>query len=219
VRLAASFAAVRLGVRNEARTLADALSDSPDENMRADAAYLIGRLHDHQALRRLKLAATREKSTKVLVHICAAMAELGDKDGLDALIQFSQGDLIARLVALQSLADLGDERATDALKFALNDQRSYLQMRLIAARGLGRLGSEAGYKTAADAIHYVSKDENDTMRVRTLAALALGEMHDARALGLLMVLAEDQSDMRVQVAAAYAISRIAGSSPLATQVP
>lgn len=210
VRLAAAFAAARTFDAQAAQTLRDALNDSPDENLRCDAAFLIGKLGDRRALRFLRFRTQREQSTKVLVHIYGAMAELGDSRAVDQLITYAQGDAVSRLIALQTLADLQQEIAREALLYRMGQAEDYLEARLIAARGLGRLGSDAGYRLALDATRHVAKDPTDTMRIRSLAALALGAIGDPRALPALLTLAEDQSDARVQVAACYAICQIVG---------
>jgi len=208
VRLAAAAAACRLGDTNAARTLVSTLNDHPDEFLRADAAFLIGKVGEPAAIARLQWAARREKSTKVLVHIYAALARLEERTAIHRLINYAQGDTASRIVALQSMCELNDERASDALLYRLNDARDYLVPRLIAARALGRLGSNAGYKLAAESLHHAAADLNETMSVRVNAALALGAIGDRRALPLLKSLAEAENDPRTQVAACYAICQI-----------
>lgn len=209
VRLAAAFAAVRVGDGGRAALLVEALNSHPDENLRADAAYLIGRVGDKRAVRRLRFAARRERSSRVLMHIYTAMASLGDEYGMDRLMEAAvSSDIISRLVALQGLAELGDERSRPALLIRFKADGDYVQSRLIAARGLGRLGSDDGYDLAVRNLRYKDSDENETMRVRSLAALTLGAIGDDRALPLLADLAANEDDPRTQVAACYAICQI-----------
>lgn len=209
VRLAASAASFRLGNRNSARLLLKTLREHQDENLRSDAAFLLGRLEDKGAIQHLKLAARREQSSKALAHIHAALAALGDRDGKDALVRsVVENNPIARLVALQALSERGDEFARDALLARLRQEGDYLQVRLLAARALGRIGNRDGYALASASLAFRGEDENETMRVRSLAALALGAIGDTAALPALQRLAEAEADARTQVAAAYAIVQI-----------
>lgn len=213
VQLAAAYAAYRCGGRDAGWQLAGALRTHADENVRADAAFLIGKLGEPEAVAHLRLAATNDKSSKVRVLAIAAMARLGDREGIERLIQVAQGDATSRIVALQSIAELATERMRDALLFALSKGPSdeYLENRLIAARGLGKLNDKSGFDLAFWALthrHTDANDEEKDTRVRVLAAMALGDVGDARALGELEKLAASQDDARVQLAASYAICRI-----------
>ncbi|TWT45162.1 HEAT repeat protein [Phycisphaerae bacterium RAS1] len=214
VRLGAAYAVYRMGDFPQAEILAKTLSDNPDEGLRADAAWLIGRLREPAAAKRLRRALrekVNEKSSKVTVQTYAALAACGDDEALDRVIAFVQGDPISRLLALQCLAEIGHERAREAMTFVLRDPEEYLEARLLAARGLGRLRSNMGMKLALDSTRFTSSDREDpeqTPRVRRLAAMALGDIGDPAALGALRTLAESSDDQRIQVAASYAICRI-----------
>jgi HEAT repeat protein len=208
VQLAAAFALYRCGESSHGRMLVATLNDSPEEAMRSDAAYLIGRIGDPKAVARLRAALKREKSNRVIVHILTAMALLNDRDGLEALIDYAQFDSVSRLLALQGLAELGNPRGRDVLMLRFNDKNDYVQTRLLAARGLGRIGVDDGYRLAMDSLDHKEADADETMRVRSLAALALGAIGDKRALPALQRLAESETDMRTQVAACYAIGQI-----------
>lgn len=213
VRLAAAFAAHQCGDTNQAGTLVGTLNDHPDEKVRAEAAYLIGELGEPKALRRLKLAARRENSSYVVVHIESAMAKLGDRASLDRLVQYAlKSDAVTIVLALQTLIELADPGTQDTLKYRLYNKADYLQTRLMAARGLGKLGIDDGYKPALKALAYETADENETMQVRENAALALGAIGDPRALPALRQLAEMEDDPRTQVAACYAICQIVRAS-------
>jgi HEAT repeat protein len=213
VRLAAAFALYRCGRKDAGRALSTALIDAGDENVRGTAADLIGKLQEPAAIKRLKAALRAPvnlKSNRVIVQIYAAMAMLGDKDAISSLNQYSQGDALARLVALQALADLAPQESREALRYRFSKQDEYIEHRLIAAQGLGRMGSKDGFELALANTVYASKDPEDTQaawRVPALAAKTLGEIGDRRALGRLRQMAEDD-DPRVQVAACYAICRI-----------
>jgi HEAT repeat protein len=216
VRLAAAFAAARLGDTSQVAKLVHALEKSSDENMRSDAAFLLGKLGEKRLLKRLAAAQRirqNEQSNRVLVHILGARAELGDRQALQQLAAFTRGDSVSRILALQMLSELAVPEARPALAFTLNDKDEYLEPRLIAARGLGRLGLRSGYALARNALNFEGKnkdDPNETARVRSLAALALGGMRASEALEALRDLCANSSDERIQVAAATAICEIVG---------
>ncbi|MGE0480845.1 MAG: HEAT repeat domain-containing protein [Phycisphaerae bacterium] len=207
VRLAAAYAAYRLGEASAAQTLIDALSGSADENLRSDAAYFIGKLGEPRAIKRLKSFAG-DKSKKVVIHVYMAMAMLGDEDAVARLVEYAQGDLVARMLALQGLVETTSERAREALLYRVSPVEEYIQARLLAARGLGKLRSGVGYQLATQQLSYNGKDETETYGVRSLAALALGAIGDARAIPLLVRAAETEDDARTQIAICYAICQV-----------
>jgi HEAT repeat protein len=208
VRLGAAYAAYRCGEKNAGAELAGALRDSPDEKIRADAAWLIGRLGDRGALVRLRNASGRELSPYVITYIHGAMAALGDVEMVDRVIQYVlKSDNITRLVSLQTLCDVADPRATRALLYRLNDKSDFLQTRLLAARALARVGSRAGFDLALASLTETRPDAVETRSIRCNAALALGEIGDRSALSALGNLAETDSDAQTQVAACCAITQ------------
>lgn len=216
VRLAAAFAAYRCGQHGYGRMLLRALTDNPDENLRADAAYLIGRLGDPDARPALRAALSypaNRDSNRVLLHLQWALAMLGDEAAAEYLIGSTLRD-VASADALLIVADLGHPEAEDALRFRMRASSApHVEPRLVAARGLGKLGNRDGFDLAAEMIRYVDtrphpEDPDRQMRIRSLAAHALGEIGDPRALPLLRQLAAQSTDERLQVAACYAICKI-----------
>lgn len=219
VRLAAAFAATRCGAQGYARVLAETLTDSPEQALRAEAAALIGRLGDPKAKRWLKMAATLEsnqRSDRVLLAIHGALARLGDEDGIRRLVLYSRGKTAERTEALLILADLEHQRLRDDLLYALmGPEEEYVEARLIAARALGKLGFADGYGLAMQMLEYDDPNPNPSPRnpdrtfpVRSLAIHALAEIGDPQALPALRKIAADPEDPRLQVAASYAICRI-----------
>lgn len=208
VRLAAAYALYRCGTRGAAETLVRAMNSAADEHVRADAAFLIGRLGERKAIKRLRLATVREQSNLALAHIHAALAQLGDREMRRRVIRYVlEADTITRTIALQTLIEMEGREARDALRYRLANQ-DYLVTQLMAARALGRLGSAEGYDLALKHLNHAAGDPTEQMGIRVNAALALGDIGDPRALGALERLASDQSDPRVQVAAALAICEI-----------
>lgn len=209
VRLAAAYAAYRIGDRAAGAELASALRENTDEKIRADSAWLIGKLGDRAALGRLRNAAARETSPYVVTYIHIAMAALGDDGMLDRVIQYTlKSDNITRLVSLQGLTDLADPRGRRALLYRLNDKTDFLQTRLLAARALGRIGVQDGAALATASLSESRSDAVETMTVRSNAALALGAIGGRAALPALGKLAETDADPQTQVAACCAIVQI-----------
>lgn len=210
VRVAAAFAAYRCGDVNTAGPILEsAVRDNPDEKLRGETAYLIGKLGDSAALARLRKTADRDPSGLVVTYAQSAMALLGDQAMVSRLIEYAlKADVETRLIALQTLAEIGEPRAVKALKYRVDDKSDYLATRLLAARALGVMAHDAAYKLALQSLTHKDADPVETVRVRALAALALGAMGDAKALGALRTAAETETDPRVQVAACDAILNI-----------
>jgi len=214
VRLAAAFALARGGDPLQVQALFRALNDDPEEKVRHEAAHLIGLLEEPRAVKRLRGALrvrANERSNVVRLEILSALARLGDEEGKRRLLEYAQGDALSRLLALQSLAELGFPESRDVLSYHLNAQEDYLLHRLIAARGLARLGSDAGYGLALKSTRYSGVDPgdpDDAYRVRFNALLVLGEIGQPRALPVLKQVAESDADPRLQAAACYGICYI-----------
>jgi HEAT repeat protein len=219
VQLAAAFCACRCGQDGYARLLVEALTSAPEENLRCDAAALLGRLKEPRAKKWLQSALhapANRKSKPVTLAIQGALAALGDTDALHELINYSQGDAATRSIALLLLADLGNPEARDALRYRLlSPMEDYVEARLIAARGLGKLGYRDGFDLAMRNLNFRDANSNPspenparTYPLRSMAIHALAEIGDPRALAPLRAIAADQSDPRLQVAASYALQRI-----------
>ncbi len=222
VQLAAAYAAARCGKDGYVRVLVNTLMTAPAENLRADAAGLLGRLGDKRAVRWLRSAGRQpnnDKSKPAKLAINAALAALGEDDAVQELVRASQGDAESRADALLLLADLGHPDGRDALRYRLAAEQEYLEARLIAARGLGKLGDAAGFELALANLNY--RDPNDkvatdnpdpTYPVRSMAVHALAEIGDMRAIPPLRQLAAAEDDARLQVAACYALCKILNTS-------
>jgi HEAT repeat protein len=219
VRLAAAFAACRCGQDGYARVLIRAVTDAAEENVRAEAAGLLGRLGEPRARKWLTAAAelpANKRSKPVLLAIYGGLATLGDRGALQELISYSQGDAATRSIALLLLADLGRPDARDALRYRLlSDSEDYDEARLIAARGLGKMGVRDGYALALELLDFTDPNRNPTpenpartFAVRSMAIHALAEIGDPRALPALRRVAETAQDARLQVAACYAICKL-----------
>lgn len=217
VRLGAAFACYRLGRKQAARILIDALNNAADERVRAEAAWLLGKLGQPRAVTQLNYAAAREESSYVAVHIDSALALLGNNQARERVIEYSlKSDTVTITLAMQTLIELKTPAAREALQYRLYDPATYLTVQLLAARALGALGSQEGFDHALKHLNHVvdhermSDDERAaaTTQVRVAAATALGEMRSARALEALRAVAENETEPRIQIAAAWAIVTI-----------
>jgi HEAT repeat protein len=225
VRLAAAFALYRYGDTQQAKLLVSTLEGDADESVRSEAAHLIGLLGERRAIKHLQVALRRkanEASPRVLMLIETALARLGDPEAVRRLMNDAQGAPATRVLALQGLAEVGPPAAREALQYRMGPAEDYIVPRLIAARGLARLGDRTGYDLAMQNIAYVGKDPKDpdeSMRVRTNAALVLGELGDPRALPALADLAEKANDPYVQIAACCAIGQIVNRTEHSAAAP
>jgi HEAT repeat protein len=219
VRLAAAFAGYRCGKQGAARLLVAALLESPQATERAEAARLMGMLEDPQAIPTLRRALEddlNQESPRVRIAIYGAMARLGDEDALRRLVLYSRGDTAERTEALLILSELEFARVRDDLVFALlGPEEDYLEARLIAARGLGKLGFGEGYDLAYESLTYEARAAHageqvaaQTFAVRSLAIHALAAIGDPRALPALREIAANGENPQLQVAASYAICKI-----------
>ncbi|HUN81652.1 MAG TPA: HEAT repeat domain-containing protein, partial [Phycisphaerae bacterium] len=170
--------------------LGNFLRSHPDPRVRANAALAIGRLKEASFTPLLQLALKQEQKDLVKMQIREALSMLGDKHAQEELI-FSAHSAAAdqAKVALMFLADTRADRAEEVFHFRLfhADQP---EIRLEAARGLGRLGIDAGYDVAAAYLFFNSPQrrrddpaEQQVARVRALAALALEAIGNPEALG------------------------------------
>lgn len=118
-------------------------------------------------------------------------------------------------MALQALAATGDAKFTDTYRYKL-ETATHRETQLAAARGLGLLGHDDGYRLALatlSAPNPTVKDVNDPpagqrLRLELLAAAALGAFGKEESLPELSRIIEKHSDPRVQLAAAKAILEI-----------
>ncbi len=199
-RTAALFALHRLGDKTLSQQLAEATA-SPDPVVRANAAVALGFTEEPSAANALA-PLLGDPDGNVVLNAAEALWRLGDDRGLNPLIvatvnQYADDNVIGTL----GLSTRRDPRAMQAMMGKLTDD--YVEVRLAAARGLGRVGSDAGYGVAQEAIA-----EGNPLQ-RGLAALAFGDIGRADAQPLIAPLL-DAKDPNVRLAAATAILQLAG---------
>ena len=215
VKAAAVFALHRLGNTSHTARLAWFLRDHPDAAVRRNAALILGRLGEPGAIP-LLAGVVGCRDDALHAQALEALVLLGNKEAVQQMtFVANSGDGPQEVFALNALAMTGDHSLTKTFEYRLAEGM-YLETRLAAARGLGELGSSAGLEVALEGIRFdkprsgLENDpaENQLMRTRQLAATALGAIGDPAGLVPLAERLEDNSDSRVQIAAARAILRI-----------
>lgn len=216
-RAAAIYALHRSGDAGYTSELARLLLETRDAAVKANVALILGKLGDASALPLLR-RALREDRLGVDYEIVEAAAALGDTRALQQLVAYTYGGAADRQVlALLALGRSGKPEVLEACRYHLKNGE-YLEVRLAAARALGMLGYDDGYDVALDALDFneprrdVPNDPpaNQIQRIRVMAARALGAIGRKEALPALQRALEDQSDPRIQLAAATAILEILG---------
>ena len=179
VRLAADYAIVMLGgPKSYARQIRAALTGN-DQQIRANAAFLLGKIGDKDVLPLLyKLIQDEASDDKVRLNAIEAIARLGDekiyKKLLATLISAYADD---RVFGIRAMGALGTSQAKDSLFTMLKDDVP--EVRLMAAEQLGYLGDSAGEKVVVNALtHDVSAatDQEAKAQIQTLAAMAIGQI-------------------------------------------
>lgn len=215
VQAAAIFALHRVGDASHTARLASLLKEDGDLAVRRNAALVLGRLGEPGAV---SLLAGVVNCADDALHFQAleALALLGNKQAVQQLtFVANSGNGPQEVFALNALAMRRDPELRKTFEYKLAEG-AYLETRLAAARGLGELGSADGLKVATEGIRFnqprrgLENDppENQLMRIRQMAANALEAIGDPAGLVPLAERLEDNSDPRVQVAAAKAILRI-----------
>lgn len=177
-----------------------------NSSARLQAAYVLVRLKDSQAVEPLLKLLNIHPVGEVRWRAAALLGSLGDKRAVEPLIERLQSDEddVVRLSAVSSLGQLEDQRAFEPLLQALNDPD--WEVRSNAALSLGSLNDER----AVEPLIKMLGDKED--EVRAFAASSLGYLGDERALPALEWMAEHDSgatqDGPVKYDAARAIEKI-----------
>jgi HEAT repeat protein len=171
----------------------------PDERVRWEAAWTLGRIGDPRAVEPL-IQALGDPDERVRLGAALALGRIGDPRAVEPLIQ-ALGDPHGwvRLEAAVALREIGDPRAVEPLIQALGDPDEWV--RLGAAVALGRIGDPRAVEPLIQALG----DPDEEVRWR--AAWALGKIGDPRAVEPLIQALGDP-DAWVRLGAALALGRI-----------
>ncbi|MHC4742016.1 MAG: HEAT repeat domain-containing protein [Planctomycetota bacterium] len=178
VKIAASYAMVRLGSGKYKEVLRRAIG-STDQTVRANAAFLIGKSGDREALKLLYWAMQdADSADKVSYQAAESIARLGDDriyPKLWSMLISRYADV--RVTGVRAMGALGDQNAKDSLVKMLSD--NVLEVRLAAAEQLGKLGDKTGEPEVLDVFtrNLTSGMERGAQdRVYVLTALAIGRI-------------------------------------------
>jgi HEAT repeat protein len=215
VEAAAIFALRRCGRMPNLNPLAEMVL-SPDPEIRANAAMVLGRLGDptampmlRQAMRQTSPRVSRVRNRIVELQIAEAMVRLGDESAMDviraALFAPTEREGELTVLACMLSGELGDAAYAAALgDMAIRRGRRQepAEVRLAATVALARL--DPGRAPREVAVEYVSSCR---FQIRAQAASALG-WSPAPATGETLRAMLDDPNPMVQVAAAGAVLRV-----------
>jgi hypothetical protein len=185
---------------------------SIDQKVRANAAFLLGKIGDKSALSLLEGAIKDEASDdRVRLNSIEAIAQLGDEriyQKLWAMLISAYAD--DRVCGIQAMGALGSAGAKDAVMTMLKDDLP--EVRLVAAEELGKMGNNDGENVVLIALTkdlQEAQDQEGRDHIRTLAALAIGQIKTEVLKKYLPELIKNESQV-VRLAAAKAVFKCAG---------
>ncbi|MHC4194178.1 MAG: HEAT repeat domain-containing protein, partial [Planctomycetota bacterium] len=178
-----------------------------DQTVRANAAFILGRTGDINALKLLKWAQEdKNSSDKVRFQVLEARARLGDEEVLQKLwaIVYS-GYADDRIMGIRAMGTLGTSKARDILVTKLDD--NILEVRLAAAEQLGKFRDRTGEPEVLAVFENdltIGLDKQASERANVLAALAIGQIRTPALTKYLPQLLRNESKF-VRIAAAKAV--------------
>jgi hypothetical protein len=206
VKIAACYAMVKLGSAKYKEVLRRAIG-STDQTVRANAAFLIGKSGDRDALKLLYWAMQdNDSADKVKYQAAESIATLGDDriyPRLWSMLLSVYADV--RVTGVRAMGSLGNQDAKNALITMLGDK--VLEVRLAAAEQLGKLGDSAGEPEVLDVFTRKLTSGMEPAareRVNVLTSLAIGRIATPKLMEHLPDLLNDNSKA-VRIAAARAV--------------
>jgi HEAT repeat protein len=208
IKMAAAYAMMKLGDAQYYKVFRDQVT-SEDQTVRANAALLLGKSGQKDAVRFLYWVLQRPDSAdKVVFQALESIALQHD----ERIYQRLWSRLISkyaddRLLGIRAMGALGTEQAKNAIITMLDD--NILEVRLAAAEQLGKLGEPIGEATVAAVFEknlLAEMDAEGKYRVKVLTALAIGEIRSEALDKHLPPLLADASNP-VRLAAAKAVMR------------
>jgi HEAT repeat protein len=206
VRLAAAYAISKLIPGAPAEQFRTAMSGT-NQQVRANAAFLLGKIGDKSALPLLYEAIKDESSDdRVRLNSVESIARLGDEriyEKIWTLLISAYAD--DRVFGVRAMCALGNTQARDDLVRMLKDDLP--EVRLVAAEQLGMLGDTTGEKIVLDALTRdvaAATDQEGRARISTLAALAIGQIRTPALKKFLPELLKNEYEF-VRLAAAKAV--------------
>ena len=150
-KIAAAYALAKLGDKRNVPIIHEALT-STDQNLKANAALLLGKLGNKDDIAVLyKVLGDVTASDAALFQAAESIAALGDAGIYSRLwtmlISKHPDD---RIIGVRAMRALGTAQAKEAILTMFYDE--VLEVRLVAAAELGKLGDSSGYTEVVDAI-------------------------------------------------------------------
>jgi HEAT repeat protein len=199
-RVAGIFALHQLGITTYSHDL-EKLASDPSPYVRGDAAIVFGLIGDKSAIPWLQNMLHRDTEVNVRLQAAEALWRMGDELGEDALIQGTVSNFASdQAICALALAEPRDTQLLGNVEGLFNND--YLEVRLVAARAAGMLGSDIGYGIAMEGAKSVDP------RQRSLSALAFADIGRSDSQKYLAKLLKD-SDPDTRLAAAGALIAIA----------
>ena len=204
VQIASAYALVKLGKSKYSEMLYKAAMGN-DQDMRAKAVVLLGRLGDKKHLELLhKVMRDKTSSDIVKIQAAEAIANLGDKTIFQSklwplLISKHADD---KVIGISAMAALGTPEAQNAILTMLMDDIP--EIRLFAAGQLGRLGNTSGQGIV---LKYLSSPQFDMNRwsvANESAVAAVGQIGTDELKKFLPKLLDSRNKL-IQLSAAQAV--------------
>jgi HEAT repeat protein len=226
VRASAIYALQRMDVPVDPTPLSEMLADGP-MHVRAHAAFILGELRNASAVPMLLEAsgspavmADAVRDRLMRLQVAEALIKLGKTEALSevraALYPARPEDLEACALAAQILGQVRDEASRPNLRSLLREQYDAgqpmpIEVRLAAAASLARMDSLASPRDVQATELALGHLGAENPAHRAQAAMVLGESGQARFLGELARMLEDQQPL-VRIAAGAAILKITEAS-------
>lgn len=200
--------------RKGARALARCVSDNVDDELRSRCAGLLGRIGDRKALPELQgaLEAWNADVRRAAIDALRRMPDRSSTPGLAKVLEREDEEPSNRVLALEALGMMADQRAIPVLQQRLHTGSEDVTVRGAAFRGLWK-SRHLRFRTAlvADVAFALSSDVPDLMLQGTFAASELRDPALVTPLARLM----QSGDARIRNRAVYALGKI--GSPSATR--
>jgi HEAT repeat protein len=201
VRVATLFALHKLGDRRRSQELVR-LARHEDPQVRRNVVLALGLLGEKSAIEKVLRPLRGDPDALVRQQVLEAMWRLGDEESIKPLVAMTASAFADdKVFALLALAAPRRQLVRQHARALLAGEEVQTEVTLVAARAMGMLGSDEGYKIATDATR--SQDPQQ----RFLAAVALGAIGRTDAQDELRRLLSDPVP-NVQLAAASAVLQL-----------
>jgi len=211
VQMAAAYAAEKLRILNNSIEQFSVAIKSDDQTVRANAAFLLGKLGNKEALKMLHWARNDDGSDdKTRFQATQSIARLGDENiypKLWTMLLSTYNDV--RVMGIEAMGALGNDEARNALVTMLGDEM--LEVRLAAAEQLGMLGETTGELEVLDVYQknlFSGMDQLQQERAKARIAMAIAQIGTPELINHLPSLLKDKSKL-VRLAAAKAVFQYA----------